>query len=281
MNSLRFTTLIALVACALLGVTAVAQAKPAKGGYKTATFKATLSGSQVTTWEYHHVKDKDDPCDASANGYGDQTIKFDANRKFEIKFIAPPRKDPDAFSSNGRPSVFTTPLILNVDATVERNGDYSVNYGEVDKQNCHGVGGGGGEGPAPKDCGTRTGRFHANLYFHERVGDDDIIVPIGRPLPEKNNLKLQGSNYEWSGGNGFSAGTLDFSYLNCPMLMPGGYVERAGNIWTSAAKVSEKKLLRGKQKKIVISGHHIVDRSEGEYAGKTIIAWNLRLTRVK
>jgi hypothetical protein len=281
MKSFRSMTLLALVACALFGVSAVAEAKPASGGTKTAKFKATLSGTQVTTWEYHHVKDKDNPCDASSNGYGDQTISFDAKRKFDVQFTAPPRKQPDLFGSNGRPSVFTTPLILNVDAKVERNGDYSVNYGEVDESRCPGVGGGDGGGPDPKDCGIRDGRFNVSLFFHERIGDDDLFVPIGKPQPERNNLKLQGSNYEWIGGALGSGATLDFVYLNCPLLMQGAYVEKAGNIFTSGAKISERKLLRGKQRKIVVSGHHIQSRSEGEYTGKTIIAWNLRLTRVK
>jgi hypothetical protein len=194
---------------------------------------------------------------------------------------APPRKQPDLFGSDGRPSVFTTPLILNVDAKVERNGDYSVNYGEVDKDRCPGVGGGGGEGPAPKDCGVRDGRFHVNLYFHDGSPDGDLFVPIGKNVPERNRLKLAGSSYEWFGGALGSGGTLDFVYLNCPMLMPGAYVERAGAIFSSAAKVSERQLMRSKRRKFVISGHVIQNRGEGEYTGKTIIAWNLRLTRVK
>jgi hypothetical protein len=281
MTSLRCTTLVALVAAALLALTGVAQAAPAGKGNRTATFKATLSGSQVTTWEYHHEKVKDDPCDASSHGYGDQTISFDAKRKFQIQFIQPPKGQADLFGTGGRPSVFTTPLFLSVDARVERNGDYSVNYGEVDKNNCQGgVGGGDGGPPAGKDCGVRDGRFNANLYFRDPHHDSGIPSP--KPLPEKNFLKLEGSNYEWLGGqSGFSGATLDFVYLNCPMLVPGAYVERAGNIFTSGAKISEKKLLRGKQRKIVVSGHEIHERVEGDHKWKTIIAWNLRLTRVK
>ena len=35
------------------------------------------------------------------------------------------------------------------------------------------------------------------------------------------------------------------------------------------------------RKKIVVSGHNIGERSDAESKGKTILAWNLRLTRVK
>lgn len=277
------TRILAIAAVCALAVAGVADAKaPARnGGFKQATFKATLSGSQVTTWEYHRKKDKDDPCSASSDGYGDQTIKFDAKRKFKVQFTQPPKRQRDLFGTNGRPSVFTTPLILPVDATAERNGDYNVNYGEIDETNCDAAGGGGGDdNPPDPDCGKRDGRFNVRLYFHD-PSEDALVVPLKHPFPDKNHLKLEGNFYEWMDAAGGSAGVLDFAYKRCPLLMQGAYVEQAGNIFTSPAKIAEKRLFNRKQKRIVVSGHIIQDRSEGDYTGKTIIAWNLRLTRVK
>jgi hypothetical protein len=250
-------------------------------GVKQATFKATLSGSQVTTWEYHAPLDKDDPCSASSDGYGDQTIKFDAKRKFNITFTAPPKNQPDLFYSNGRPAVLTAPLLLPVDATAERNGDYTVHYDEV-RSDCEGAAGGGGVTDTEKDCGVRDGGFQARLYFHPFAGDDDLDIPLpGPPRPEKNNLRLEGFGYEWLRADGSSEGYLDSAYKRCPLLLDDTSIERAGNIFTTPAKLSEKRLFNKKQRKIVVSGHEIAKRGSGNSTGQTILAWNLRLTRVK
>jgi hypothetical protein len=266
---------------AVAAVAALPAAADATNGVKQATFEATLSGSQVTTWEYHNPLDEDDPCSASSNGYGDQTIKFDAGRKFRVTFTAPPKGQPDLFLSNGRPAVITAPIIFNVDAMAERNGDYTVNYNEIKQDECEGVAGGGGVTEIEKDCGVREGRFQARLYFHDSSEDEELGFPLPSPVPEKNNLKLEGLAYEWAGADGGSEATLDNAYKHCPMLLEDTYVEKAGNIFISPAKLSEKALFNRKRRKIVASGHHIAKRGGGGSTGQTILAWNLRLKRVK
>jgi hypothetical protein len=274
------SALVALAALAVVAaVPATAMAKQ-PAGVKQAKFKATLSGSQVTTWEYHAPLDQDDPCSASSDGYGDQTIRFDAKRKFDITFTAPPKNQPNLFSSNGRPAVLTAPILLAVDATADRNGDYTVNYHEV-KSTCEGVAGGGGVTQDDKDCGVREGGFQTQLYFHAFVGDDDLDIPSPNPIPEKNNLKVQGNAYGWEAPSGGSESLLDATYKNCPMLIEDTPVERAGNIFTAPGKVQEKRLFDRKRKHIVVSGHEIVQRGSGNSTGQTILAWNLRLTRVR
>src|SRR4051812_10522467 len=125
--------------CAVVAASAMVAALPVTAdakkpsGVKQATFKATLSGSQVTTWEYHNPDDPNDRCDAGSHGYGDQTIKFDSKRKFKITFTTPPKRQPNIFLSRGRPSVLTAPLFLSVDATAERNGAYKVDYDDAAK----------------------------------------------------------------------------------------------------------------------------------------------------
>jgi hypothetical protein len=277
MKTITLITTICALAVLAAGP-AGAQAKP-PAPFKQATFKATLSGSQVTTWEYHKADDPDNRCDAGSDGYGDQTIKFDAKRTFKLDFTAPPKGQANLFGTKGRPSVFSTPLFLPVDATAERNGDYKVHYEQI-ARDCPGESGGGGDYiPTPKDCGVRNGGFQVRLFFHDPSPDADLI-PVQRHLPEKNTLKLEGNIYEWLAGNG-SASTLDFAYQNCPLLLENTYVERAGNIWTSGAHLSEKTLFNRKRRKIVVSGHTIQKLGGGDSTGKTILAWNLRLTRVK
>ena len=278
MQSKTLTTIICMTA--LLAIAPFsADAKPASG-FKQATFKATLSGSQVTTWEYHKADDPTNRCDAGSDGYGDQTIKFDAKRTFKV-ITSPPKGQPNLFGTKGRPSVFTTPLFLPVDATAERNGEYQVHYGQI-ARDCPGSAGGGADDiPTPHDCGVRNGGFQTRLFFHD-PGPDADLIPVQRHLPEKNTLKLEGNIYEWLAADGSSSALqLDDSYKNCPLLLEHSYVERAGNIWTSGAHVSEQTLFNKKRKKIVVSGHTIQKFAGGESTGKTILAWNLRLTRVK
>jgi hypothetical protein len=274
------TTICTAAALALVPINA--EAKPAGGGFKQATFKATLSGSQVTTWEYHKADDPNNRCDAGSDGYGDQTIKFDAKRTFRVNFTTPPKRQSNLFGTKGRPSVFTTPLFLPVDATAERNGDYIVHYDQAAKD-CPGEAGGGGDNvPIPHDCGIRRGGFQTRLYFHDPSPGGDLILPLGRRLPEKNTLKLEANIYEWFQADGASSAVqLEDSYRNCPLLLENTYVERAGNIWTSGAHLSEKTLFNSKRRKIVVSGHTIQKLGGGNSTGKTILAWNLRLTRVK
>jgi hypothetical protein len=272
-------------AAALAAVAAVpATADAAKKPYKEATFKATLSGSQVTTWEYHHAKQKDNPCDASANGYGDQTIKFVPGRTFRVTFRTPPKGQPDLYLTDGRPTVFTTPFVLNVAATAERNADLTVNYSEVDPNQCGDNGGADPNYvPTPKDCGMRSGRFGVRLYFNDPSEDDDLVVPLpgSRDEPDKDHLKLSSTQAEWDKpGSDDTATELRDTYVNCPWFL-SSYPEDAGIPWISSAKIKESRLFDKKRRKLVISGDHTVDLKATDTTGKTILAWNLRLTRVK
>src|SRR3954469_13817808 len=81
---------IAVASVVTMAATADAKKKPS-GGVKQVVFKATLSGSQVTTWAYHHKRDESDGCDVSTDAYGDQTIKFGSKRTFRIAFNRPPK----------------------------------------------------------------------------------------------------------------------------------------------------------------------------------------------
>jgi hypothetical protein len=270
----------AVTALALLALPVAADA--AKKPYKEATFKATLSGSQVSTFEYHRPNDKDDPCDASADGYGDQTIKFDSKRKFRVTFRTPPKGQPNLYLTAGRPMVFLTPFMLTLQAQAERNGEMNVHASDIGP-NC-GDNGGADPGyvPPAKDCGTREGIFKAKLYFHDGSPDYDLFVPIGKNQSDKNQLKLEGWQYEWTQPNGGdSSSTLSDTYLNCPYSQVDSYPENAGEIWISPAKIKESKLFDKKRKKLVISGDNTVNLGKGNTTGKTIIAWNLRMTRVK
>jgi hypothetical protein len=277
---------IALVAAAAtvaaFPVTAEAK-KPPKGPKPPveAHFRATLSGSQVTTWEYHHAKNQDDPCSASSHGYGDQTIKFDAGGHFDVRVVKPPKGNPNLLLTHGRPAVIPPSLAVAVKA--ERHGEYHVNYGEIDRNNCKGENGGGGDyTPPPTDCGAREGIFRAKLFYDTDRDQNRVFVPMsGKKGPDANRLKLGSWLYEFKNPKGGRPSSLDSTYTNCPWLLQDSQVEREGTIFTSQASLPEKRLFDKKRKKFVVSGHVIAKRGGGDSTGQTIIAWNLRLTRVK
>ena len=273
--------LCAMAATALAGLTANADAASRPLPPKQAVFKATLSGSQVTTWEYHHARDENDLCDQQIDGYGDQTIRFDAKRQFRVRFIKPSKAQPNAFLTQGRPVVAIENPRLLVSATADRNGE--VHYGGIDPTLCPGDNGGGVEPTTETpDCGERTGRFGINMFFHPNGGIDsseDFLLPEG--FPDKDHLKLSSTgDVLWvdpSDGSGSS--NLGSTYQRCPMDI-GAYIPEAGQLYTSAQKIAERKLFQKGRKRLVISGSTTARHSNGERTGNTILAWNLRLTRV-
>jgi hypothetical protein len=269
----------ALVAALPMSAEAKKPAKPAAP--KQAKFRATLTGSQVTTWEYHRPDDKNNPCDASADGNGDQTIKFDAGGSFDLSFYQPTKKSPNVFGTHGRPAVI--PGRIAVAGTAERNGDFAVHLSDIDQQKCDGQNGGGvdpGYVDPPKDCGARKGIFRTDFFFNTEVGDLGQLIPGGSRL-DRDRLKLSGNEFEWRGSNGKRTGNLNETYANCPFMLEDAHVEESGQIFSSPSRIKESKLFDKKRRKITISGSTIAKRGGPHSTGQTIIAWNLRLTRVK
>jgi hypothetical protein len=267
------TSRAVLAAALLLAVPAVAEAKPKPKPLPTAEFKATLSGSQVTTWEYHHAYDDSAPCQVQVDGYGDQSVKF-SGKPFRLNFTAPPKNNPNLLYTRGRPAVLTNPNPLVLDSTAERDTDFT--YGQPGPK-CDGENGGGVDPDAipPKDCGTRTGTIRARFFYDWRgVLDDAIPTDHSR---DKNQLKLE--TY-WPEYNGSESGKLDETYKNCS-LNGQTWAERQGVTYTTGNKLVEKQLFNKKRKSFLVSGSYITPITDAGYNGQTILAWNLKLTRVK
>jgi hypothetical protein len=265
-------------ALAVLPATADAKKKPSDG-VKQAIFKATLRGSQVTTWEYHHERDESDGCDISTDAYGDQTIKFDSKRSFRLSFNRPPRHRPNLFNTKGHPAVAVTSP-LRIKALADRNADFS--FGPVNHVTCPGDNGGADPGykPPVSDCGQRVGSFDARFYFHDNSEDADLFVPL-TPQLEKNKLRFLGWNYAWNKPGAASHDELRNTYENCEFLGDIASTDDLGQLYISPATLSEKRLFEKRRKSFVVSGHHIAKIGSGESKGKVILAWNLRLTRVR
>ena len=278
----RRLVIAALAALSLLAVIPAAASAKIHPPVDQAWFKASLSGSQVTTWEYSNPKVEGDPCSASSYGNGSQSIHFKAPKNFYVLFLKPSPKQPDLLGTKGRPGITTRPGLLYAKAKAEREGDYTVNYGEIDEQNCDAASGGGGGAPPAKDCGVRNGKFRMDLFFHTEPFNDIELPPVGnRPVTDKNRLKLHGDMYQWFGKNGDLGFGLGGTYDNCPFLLRDALAEDQGHIFTVADKLSERQLFNKRRRKFTVSGSEIVKRGGHGASGKTILAWNLRLTRVK
>ncbi|MEA2480512.1 MAG: hypothetical protein QOJ07_2434 [Thermoleophilaceae bacterium] len=276
------TALVAAAALAALPASASAAAQPVPPG--AAVFEATLSGSQVTTWDNLRAKNQDDPCSSSSEGHGDQTLRFAVPGKFKLIFAKPPKGQPNLFGSHGLPLIYGDGGLQTARITAERNGEYTVHTDEIDQSRCPGQNGGGVDPTRnPKDCGTRSGSFNTNLQFHDDgTIDDDLFVPIpGGRKSEKKYLTLFGTAFSWAdAAHGTYAATLDELYQNCPMLL-NARAEREGAIYASQEKLPATSVFDKRKKKLVVSGSVIAKVGEGDTTGQTIEAWNLRLKRVK
>jgi hypothetical protein len=263
---------------------AVAVAAPASAGAKAkqpsdqAVFSATLSGSQVTIWETHDPRDPNDPCDGGFHNYGDQSIKFAIPGKFK-QTAYDVSSDPDVFGSHGRPTLTTAPTLKYANATATRNTDEK--YEPPVRNDCGENGGGVVPDTRPKDCGTRTGSFLPKLFYDSTTEDDDLFVPLPGTWPDKDFLKLGGQIYQWNSPKGGTESNLGSTFENCNWTLGDAWQEREGQIFISQQKLKEANLFNPRKRSFVVSGSSIVNRSGPKTTGKTIVAWNLRLKRLK
>jgi hypothetical protein len=284
MNSIRTTLTLAVCAAAVAAGTAqAADTSIPKDIKPPAYFKATLTGSQITTWDYSKPNDMNDPCDISADGHGSQSLKFEAPKNLKILASPAPKSQPNFWGTNGRPSVLTTPADLRAKITAEREGEFHVHYADLDPAQCSGDNGGGvvPNDQKAQDCGTRSGTFYLKPTFFTDSDTDDLFVPIPGTHKDRDNLTLTGDSYSWYDlKRGDITSSLEGTYENCPFELENR-VERDGGIYASSSKLKEKDLFNTKKKKLTVSGSIIAKVSSPHATGQTIIAWNLKLTRVK
>jgi hypothetical protein len=273
--------------CAMVVASLAAVALPTAADAKhkrpktNATFEVTLSGSTASTWTYHRDNDKDDPCDASADGNGSQLLRWEATGPYRVTFRKPPKDDRNLYGTEGHPFVFVEPSgTMNALATAEREGDFTTHAGDIGPPELCGDNGGADPDyhPTPKDCGTRDGVFGLDLYFHDQyVDEDELIVPLpgSKVDGEKDKIRLQGSEYSWSGNKPAVRDTFE----NCPFF--GDYPEDAGQLYISWGKLKEAQLFNRKRKRFVVSSDLTHTAGGTNWKAKSIATWNMRMKRVK
>lgn len=271
--TIRTLALITAAAVTAIAPTA-AEAKKSKDSKQTlATFEATLTGTQVTTWNYKDPVVEDDPCDTGIEANGDQTIRF-ATERFRLQVAAPPKREPNMFRTAGRPIVLPLGGRPKLALTAERHGESL--YTPPRGSDCGDNGGPDrGNDLLLADCGERKGSGSARFFYHTETWETDRVVPA---KPDKDWLKLGTEVTSWGGAGGQD---LSARYDDCPWMLEGADAEYRGELVPTAVKASERRMFDTRRKKLAISGSVVKPYASGFSSGQTIVAWNLRLKRVK
>jgi hypothetical protein len=250
MPTLR-SLLVASAALALLPAAAADAAPKRPAPPKAAVFKATISGSQVTTWSLRQAEDPGDPCDVSQKGDGSQMVRF---RSKAVRVTALRLSGQDVVLSPTIPAA----------TTVEREGDYAP--GREMAPDCPAVAEGADDGlvPLTRDCGRRT-------------GTTTIRLSAGRDVPDGELTPLT-ANVLWMAGD---LGTA-LSYADCPWWIGGpgeGPSETA--LLPDSESFTVARLFDRRRKVLRVSGDTTVPYRAPGFTGKTLMTWNLKLVRVR
>jgi hypothetical protein len=235
----------------LAAAAALLAAAPANAALKTGVFKASLTGSQTTTWHYEDTDDPNDPCDSASKGDGSQMMRFATKGPVKITALK-------GAMTNRRTMV--APFLKGT-AELEREGEYAVANTAYDENACGPAvaDGGGGTVDDFEDCGSRTIPITTQLV-HNMV-EPEIRAP-------KQAMWLTGDLDPWLG------------FLNCPWWIGGGEGPDEYGLIQSFEPFKDARLYDKRRKKITIAGHRLANHTAENFSGQTRITWTLRLTRV-
>ena len=261
---------LAVLAAGALALPAAAEAKP-----KAPLFKATVKGSQVSTWSQHHAPQF--TCDATVNGNGSQMVRFESDpvkltvvkAKGALPVLARPD---DEMARYG----YAEPIPAIAMADREGVQDIQAPGGE-----CNGTGGWNGESPA-KDCGRRFGRIDL------RIGYGPPLTGIAPSALSKDVLNVSGHYEQFADTQDsidpatFAGDPLGHTYENCPYWADGPASPAVDELLATGEKFPVKKLAAIKKgKTVTISGDERQSSAAGDFSGETLTTWNLKLKRVK
>jgi hypothetical protein len=163
MKALALALLLALTPSAALA------AKPKDTGFRKASYKVALKGTQVTSWKYH--KDKGpDPCDFYANGEGSQEVRFRTSAAAPLLAVDYPSHRP----GGDRPTLWrkftmsplvAKPPLYEVNTTVDRQARTSSGGHAPSCPNRYS---GGGAEPPASDCGKHGFKLSLSLGYRYR-----------------------------------------------------------------------------------------------------------------
>ena len=230
---------------------ATAPAAPAATRAETASFSAELRASQVETWSFAQPDDAGDPCDAPSAGGGSQRFTL-RTRKLRVNALRLPGERPIVSGARGA---------LRVDATLDREGDYRVQY-EAVAPDCVGYGDDAGGVPAPRDCGGRSGPVDLDIAFPRRG-----VLELG------------------------AGAALEEGFVDCPFWVGSSEPEGTGELGARRVKLPEAHLFDRGRRRIVVhmgvtkcfddGGLAGCDLETGRFRGRITTTYKLTLTRLR
>jgi hypothetical protein len=255
-------TLPAFVLAAALAFVPAAEAAP-----KRATYQLTVTGSQVTTWDYH--KRERPSCDWPEEGHGDQ----------EINFYTRDRKPVNVTVTAAKGGGLTfNPAPLDIEAYAELNAEWKRYFTRQSACPGGGVFGGGDGGPPKDEIGSDNCLTSGNIDLRLSATKNALMF-AGDPAWLDTDIDSFRSLAALCGQHGHSNAVLGLGDTRGEYL--GGLIE-------SKEKLSAKKLLDPKTKKLKVSGAASVaypnaiqtSQPNDQTTGKTTLAWNMTFKRV-
>jgi hypothetical protein len=231
--------------CALAVLLSVSTSASAAYKVEKATFRATLSGKQTTSW----TMNQSDIC-GTVTGSGSQTFTYHQTRPVKLVFT-------HYVGYDGAPwvEVQRSPSGIPVAGTASRDGKVNPN---TTNPNCRGTPIGPPQAPPAPDCGTKhySGYFAVSWYRPQ-----DFPAAPGQPVPLVNALL-------------FDEARPDVQFSHCPFNGPL-LMQRL-----TPASLSDAKVF-GKSKRLTLRAeiHQHRDLAEGVVADATV-SWTMQLTRV-
>jgi hypothetical protein len=262
------TAVATLVAgCALVAPSlATAKAPP--------TYKVSIKGNQVSTWNQVHVPTF--TCDASVTGAGSQDVPIITEKPLKLQLVRP-KGMPAFLAETGDPNAqFGIASPIRIDTLVEREGYQNI---QAPGGECNGTGGWDGERPAA-DCGHRSGTIELNLGYGSYLGDPALDAAT------KDIFKVSGhygNFYEVPPlvPDALGGDPIGHTFDNCP-YWPAGSASALDELIFTGEKLPVSKLARMKPgKSVKLSGGEVEPESSEDFSGETVVAWNLTMKRVR
>jgi hypothetical protein len=242
---------------------AAAPAAQAKPQVKHAVFQLSVKGSEATTWHFERAPDPQ-LCGAAQHSDGDQMIRFHNDGAEQVTVTQAPGERPE----------FKLDSMLTAD--VERSAEFQMDTPIIPPRGaCTGI-----VHTPPfhqPGCGNRSGAISLQLgYTAESVGDpgasDDDPAPL---VPDRNHLRLRGIN------GSFDGASLLVAYGQCPLFAAPDRPEARGDLLEVVEPVRESGLFKKSRKTIKVHAGRVEDFTLGPASGRTAIAYNVTLKRVR
>jgi len=261
------TALATLVAgCALIAPSlASAKAPP--------TYKVSIKGNQVSTWNQTHVPNS--PCDASVTGAGSQDIPIITDKPLKLELVRPKGMPALLAEPGDLGAKYGAPMPIRISTIAEREGYQNI---QAPGGECNGTGGWDGEKP-PRDCGPRFGTLELSLGYGSYLGDPALDAAT------KDIFKVSGSY-----GNFFEVPPLTpddpgepigHTFDDCP-YWPAGTASDLDQLIFTGEKLPVSKLAKLKPgKSVKLSGGEVEPESNEDFSGETVVAWNLTIKRAR